>query len=165
MDEQPDHEHRDDEYGDDRVAEALGGQTQADFNRALIEEYRATGGRLSGPVDGGSIVLVTTAGERSGRPHTVPVAGAAVDDGAVVVVASANVAPEHPQWYRNLVAEPTVTVERGSEVWTAVARTATGEERSAVIAEVVDRLPFIPEHEARATGRQIPIVVLERADG
>src|SRR5438445_13661433 len=84
------------------------------FNRALIEEFRANRGQLSGRMAKSSVLLLTTIGARSGQLRTTVVGyGKAGDD--YVVIASANAAPEDPAWYRNLQANPTATLEVGAE--------------------------------------------------
>src|SRR5436190_10276998 len=79
-------------------------------NKSVIEEFRASGGRAgSGP-----LLLLTTTGARSGRPHITPLMY--LEDGdRLAVIASKGGHPSHPDWFRNLVANPTVTVELESE--------------------------------------------------
>ncbi len=89
------------------------------FNLNVIEEFRANGGRVGGPFEGGDLLLLTTTGARSGRPHTVPL-GYVRAEGLILVVASAAGAPEHPQWYRNLLAHPVVRVELGTEAFDVI---------------------------------------------
>ena len=142
--------------------EATGMPTDvAAFNRAVVADLRANGGTCTlGPLSGSPLVVLTTRGRRSGRTHETPMAYAELED-ALVVVASNAAAPQHPDWFRNLQAEPTVTVEAAGERWTTTARVAGGDEREEVVAAVVDRLPFIPQHQAQVE-REIPIVLLER---
>jgi deazaflavin-dependent oxidoreductase (nitroreductase family) len=129
------------------------------FNRRVIEEHRATGGRLSGPMAGRKLMLLTTTGARTGQPRTA-VLGYGVDGDRCVVLASNNGAAEHPAWYRNLVADPRVTVEVGGDRFEARARTASGEERTRLAALI----PWFESQQA-LTSREIPIVALERAAG
>lgn len=126
------------------------------FNRKIVEEFRANRGELSGPMAGRRLMLLTTTGARSGEPRTV-VLGFGKDSDRYVVVASGNGAPQHPLWYRNLVAKPTVTVEVGPEKFTARARTARPEERQ----RFTPLVPYV-ETEQKKTTREIPLVVLER---
>src|SRR5690348_9284615 len=91
--------------------------------------YRRTGGRLAGRVGRTPVLLLTTTGRKSGARHTVPL-GYFDDDGVRYVVASNGGAPRDPAWYLNLVAHPEVGVQLGPEVYAAVARPATGEERT-----------------------------------
>src|SRR6185437_6874432 len=91
--------------------------------------YRRTGGRLGGRVGRTPVLLLTTTGRKSGARHTVPL-GYFDDDGVRYVVASNGGAPRHPAWYFNLVAHPEVRVQVGAAVYEAMARPATGEERT-----------------------------------
>jgi deazaflavin-dependent oxidoreductase (nitroreductase family) len=125
------------------------------FNKKIIEEFRANGGKLSGPMAGRELMLLTTTGARSGEPRTV-VLGFRPSGSSFVVIASANGAPRDPAWYRNLFANPDVTVEVGSRKLRMRARTTEGEER-----EAMARLIPYYEQEKRKTSRTIPVVVLE----
>lgn len=126
------------------------------FNRSLIQEFRTTGGKLSGPMAGRSLLLLTTTGARSRQPRTV-VLGYGRDGDRFVVIASDNAAPAHPAWYHNLLAEPTATVEIGPEKLEARARTARPDERE----RLTEFVPYLRSQQA-LTSREIPIVVLER---
>ncbi|MFD9067895.1 nitroreductase/quinone reductase family protein [Kitasatospora purpeofusca] len=130
------------------------------FNQAVVEEFRARGGRVGGPFEGGDLLLLTTVGERSGREHTVPL-GFVRTDGLLLVVASAAGAPEHPQWYRNLLARPLVRVELGTEVFDATAVPAEGDRRERLFEAVVRSAPGYGDYQ-RHTARRLPVVVLER---
>ncbi|MCX4689021.1 nitroreductase/quinone reductase family protein [Kitasatospora purpeofusca] len=130
------------------------------FDQAVVEEFRARGGRVGGPFEGGDLLLLTTVGERSGREHTVPL-GFVRTDGLLLVVASAAGAPEHPQWYRNLLARPLVRVELGTEVFDATAVPAEGDRRERLFEAVVRSAPGYGDYQ-RHTTRLLPVVVLER---
>ncbi len=80
------------------------------FNRAIVQEWRANAGRLSGPMAGRNLILLTTTGARSGQPGTV-VLGFGRNGDNLVAIASNNGAPAHPAWYLNLLADPVATVE------------------------------------------------------
>ncbi len=129
------------------------------FNQAVVEEFRARGGRVGGPFEGGDLLLLTTVGERSGREHTVPL-GFVRTKGLLLVVASAAGAPEHPQWYRNLLARPLVRVELGTEVFDATAVPAEGDQRERLFEAVVRSAPGYGDYQ-RHTARLLPVVVLE----
>ncbi|CAN3984095.1 nitroreductase/quinone reductase family protein [Kitasatospora purpeofusca] len=129
------------------------------FNQAVVEEFRARGGRVGGPFEGGDLLLLTTVGERSGREHTVPL-GFVRTEGLLLVVASAAGAPEHPQWYRNLLARPLVRVELGTEVFDATAVPAEGDRRERLFEAVVRSAPGYGDYQ-RHTARLLPVVVLE----
>jgi deazaflavin-dependent oxidoreductase (nitroreductase family) len=125
------------------------------FNRKVIEDFRATGGQMTGPMAGRQIMLLTTTGARTGQPRTT-VIGYRPSEDVYVVIASANGAPSDPAWYRNLIANPQATAEVGDKKVDVRARTAEGEERERLGA-LIDYLPG----EQKKTARPIPVVVLE----
>lgn len=131
------------------------------FNRALIEEYRANDGKLSGRMANSRLVLLTTTGAKSGQPHTTPL-GYGLDGERLVVIASNNAAARHPAWYYNILARPEVMVELGAERYDAQATIYEGERRAAILELVRERVPFFESQQAK-TDREIPIVILERA--
>ena len=128
------------------------------FNRALIEDWRANNGKLSGRMAGRNLILLTTTGARSGERRTA-VLGFGRHGDRIVAIASNNGAPVHPAWYRNLLAHPRATVELGPDTFEVRARTAAPEEREALGKAV----PYL-ESQQRLTEREIPIVVLERVN-
>ncbi|MFJ5137832.1 nitroreductase/quinone reductase family protein [Streptomyces sp. NPDC088707] len=138
-----------------------------DFNRQVIEEFRANGGRVGGMFEGAALLLLTTTGARSGRAHTNP--AVYVRDGARLLVFASNAGgPKHPAWFHNLSADPYVTVELGTpegtvERFGATAVVTAGEERDRLYAEQAARDPGFAAYQA-ATDRIIPVVALHRVD-
>ncbi|WP_069884172.1 nitroreductase/quinone reductase family protein [Streptomyces luteocolor] len=130
------------------------------FNQSVIDEFRANEGRVGGPFEGGDLLLLTTTGARSGKRHTTPL-GYVRDGGLLLVVGSNLGAPHHPDWYRNALAHPTVTVELGTEEFEAIAVPAEGERRDRLFRHVVAAEPGYADYQAR-TSRVLPVVVLER---
>ena len=128
-------------------------------NRRVIEEFRANEGRLGGPFEGAPMVLLHTTGARSGRERVNPLMYLP-DGDRIVVFATTGGAPDNPDWYHNLVANPAVTVEVGTETRPATARVAGPEERDALYAEQAKRYPHFAEYEEKTT-RKIPVVVLK----
>ncbi|MCX4990063.1 MULTISPECIES: nitroreductase/quinone reductase family protein [unclassified Streptomyces] len=129
------------------------------FNEQVIEEFRANGGRVGGYFEGARLILLTTVGARTGTPHTTPV-GYYPDGGErVLVIASAGGAPRHPDWFRNLVAHPRVTVEDGVFRYEAEAVVLERAERDRVFARAVEADPGWAEYQAK-TDRVIPVVAL-----
>lgn len=123
--------------------------------------YRLTGGMLGGRLVGNDMLLLTTRGRSTGRPHTVPLLY--LEDGAtLVVVASWGGRPHHPQWYRNLIADPRATVQVRSQSWPVRARTAGPEERSLWWPRIVAAYETYRSYQSR-TDRSIPVVFLEPA--
>jgi deazaflavin-dependent oxidoreductase (nitroreductase family) len=135
-------------------------QDISEYNRKLIEEFRGTRNQPAGPMPGRPLVLLTTTGAKSGRPHTTPMMYIPDGDRLLVIASNAG-APAHPDWYRNLVAHPRVTVEVGTETYDATAVVLEGAERERLWTRIVEQYPFFAEHQAKVT-RQIPVVALER---
>ena len=131
------------------------------FNETLIEEYRAHGGKLSGQLANSHILLLTTTGTRSGRPHTIPL-GYGMDGKRYVAVAANAGAPDHPDWYHNLRTHPDVVIELGSERFPARAWIAEGVERERILARQAEIVPWFTAQQEK-TARVIPVVVFERA--
>ena len=129
-----------------------------EINRKVIEQFRA-GGEIDG-MHRERLLLLTTKGARTGTDRTSPMMFHP-DGDRVVVMASNAGAPKAPDWYANLRANPTVTVERGDEAYTAVARELNGDERSRLWADITAANPFFLDHEKKAN-RQIPLVALMR---
>jgi deazaflavin-dependent oxidoreductase (nitroreductase family) len=128
-------------------------------NRRVIAQFRA-----GGPIEGmrrEGLVLLTTTGRRSGEARTTPMMFQR-DGDRVLVIASNIGAPQHPDWYLNLVADPHVTVEIGDETYPAIATPTEGADRERVWAMIKELYPFFADHE-KATTRAIPVVALTRA--
>jgi deazaflavin-dependent oxidoreductase (nitroreductase family) len=130
------------------------------FGDSHVRVYRETNGAEGYIWNGVPILLLTTKGHKSGQMRTTPLIFVRAGD-AVAIVASKGGAPEHPDWYLNLTAEPRVTVQVKADVYDAVARTATGAERQQLWDEAVKAWPQYEDYRA-ATDREIPIVVLDR---
>ncbi|MFC3573198.1 nitroreductase/quinone reductase family protein [Streptomyces yaanensis] len=129
------------------------------FNQQIIDEFRAHRGRVGGPFEGARLLLLTTTGARTGTPHTTPV-GYYPDGGdRVLVIASAGGSPQHPDWFRNLVANPQVTVETGVFTYEATAVVLDRAARDRAFARAVESDPGWAEYQAR-TDRVIPVVAL-----
>jgi deazaflavin-dependent oxidoreductase (nitroreductase family) len=126
-----------------------------EHNRQLIAQFRADGGASMG---NRPLVLLTTVGRKTGMPRTTPMMFVR-DDERIFVVASNAGAPEDPQWYRNLIADPFVTVELPGEEFEARATPLDGGDYDRTWAMIKERFPFFAEHDQRA-GRRIPVVEL-----
>ncbi|WP_030172454.1 nitroreductase/quinone reductase family protein [Spirillospora albida] len=134
-----------------------------EFDQQIIEEFRANGGRVGGMFEGGRLLLLTTTGARSGKPHTTPLGYLPDEGGRVLVIASAGGSPKHPAWYHNLVANPRATVETGPFAYQAAATVLSGDERDRVFARAAEADPGWAEYEERS-GRVLPVVALAAAD-
>ena len=136
--------------------------TPMDWNKAIIEEFRANAGKVAGPFEGKTLLLLHTVGARSGREHVNPVAY--VRDGdRYVIVASKGGAPAHPAWYHNLLAHPRVTVEVGVDQFRVTASVASEPERSLLYDKMIVMMPVFAEYRQKTT-RVIPVIILRRED-
>ena len=130
--------------------------------------YRASKGRVLGHLANMDVLLLTTTGARSGLERNTaltyfqPSAEAVGGAGRYVVIGSFLGEPRDPGWVHNLRAKPEATLQVGAEVFAASAREARGDERERIWRELVAIAPDYRAYEGR-TGREIPVVVLERA--
>ncbi len=126
----------------------------------VIDEFRANGGVVGGRFAGRPLLILNTIGAKSREPRSHALMyGEDGDD--LFIIASKGGAPEHPAWYHNLVANPTVTIELGTETFAAEATPAEGAERDRLFAKMVDAWPFFGEYQRRVE-RQIPVVKIRR---
>ncbi len=133
-----------------------------DWNKMTIEEFRANSGKVGGMFAGRTLLLLHTIGAKSGQPHINPVAY--VKDGdRFVIIASKGGAPTHPDWYYNLVAHPTVTVEVGTEQFQVHATVTAEPDRTRLYKLMVDMMPSFAEYEQKTT-RKIPVFILTRVE-
>jgi deazaflavin-dependent oxidoreductase (nitroreductase family) len=131
-----------------------------DFNRAIIDEFRANEGSVGGPFEGAPVLLLTSTGARSGERRTTPVMY--LPDGErMVIFASKGGAPTNPAWFHNLRANPAATVEVGPETVDVNAVITSGEERERLFARQSELYPQFADY-AQKTTREIPVVALER---
>ena len=130
-----------------------------EFNKGVISEFRANGGVVGGAFAGAPMILVNHLGARSRTEYTAPLVYTRDGDN-YIVIASKGGAPEDPQWFRNLVANPDITVEVGTETIPVRARVAEGDERARLFRAQADAMPNFDDY-AKATNREIPVVVLE----
>ena len=130
------------------------------FNQAIIDEFRANDGKVSGAFANAPLLLLTTTGAKSGQQRTSPVVYT-TDGDRLVIIASYAGRPVNPAWFRNLVANPEVTVEIPGETFAARAVVASGEYRDRLYAAQAALMPAFDEYQAKTT-RQIPVVTLER---
>src|SRR5262245_56400745 len=131
-----------------------------EMNRTVIDEFRATGGKAGGVFTGKPLVLVHHIGAKSGKERIAPLVPLLEDD-RIFIFASKGGSDKNPDWYGNLVANPKVTVEFGTETFPATARTLTGDERDDIYAKQSAVEPQFGEYQ-RMTTRVIPVVELVR---
>jgi deazaflavin-dependent oxidoreductase (nitroreductase family) len=136
----------------------------SDFNRGVMADLRANGGRATtGPFAGRELLILTTEGAKTGKKSENPLAFSE-DDGRYVVIASKGGAPMHPAWYHNVLANHHVEVEVRGETFPARASTLTeGEDYERLYKNQADQFPTFWDYRQK-TDRKIPVVVLDRAD-
>jgi deazaflavin-dependent oxidoreductase (nitroreductase family) len=131
----------------------------SDWNTAIIDEFRASGGNVGGNFAGAPLLLLHTTGARSGQERVNPMMYRKVGDHLAVFASKAG-APTNPDWFHNLVANPAVTAEIGTQTLPFTARVATGAERDEIWSAQKADYPGFADYETKTT-RQIPVVILE----
>ena len=135
----------------------------ADPNQQIIEEFRANGGKVGGPFEGAPMLLLHHRGAKTGTERVNPLMYQDLGDGSVAIFASKGGAPTNPDWYYNVVANPSTQIEIGTETRDVVARVAGEEDRERIWTAQKQAYPNFAEYEKTAGGRTIPVVVLDRA--
>ena len=137
----------------------------AGWVRDQVELYESSGGTQGTTLrdTGLPVVIVTNRGVRTGKQRKTPLMRVE-HDGRYAAVASQGGAPTHPGWYYNLRADPEVELQDGPDRWRMTARELTGAEREEWWQRAVAAFPPYADYQ-RKTSRQIPVFVLERADG
>ena len=130
------------------------------WNTSIINEFRDNGGKVGGQFEGATLLLLHTTGAKSGNVRVNPLVYTK-DGERFVVIASKAGAPTNPDWYYNVLANPTVTVEAGTEQFQARAIAASEPERTRLFEQMAAQMPGFAEYQ-RNTSRTIPVVVLER---
>jgi deazaflavin-dependent oxidoreductase (nitroreductase family) len=133
----------------------------SDWNQQIIDEFRANDGKVA-QFAGADMVLVHHTGAKSGTERVTPLV-ARLDGDDIIIFASKAGAPTNPDWFHNLVANPSTTIELGTDTVPVTARVAEGDERERLWSRQKEEMPGFAEYEASAGTRQIPVVVLERA--
>ena len=127
------------------------------YNATVIAEFRRNGGNVQGP---NRLLLLTTTGAKSGQPRVIPLAYSA-DGDRYIIIASKGGAPTNPDWYFNLLAHPTVTVEVGTETFQARATPAEGAEYDRLFDQHAALMPGFADYKTQTT-RKMPVIILER---
>lgn len=129
-------------------------------NLKVIEEFRNNGGQVGGGFATMPLILLHTTGAKSGEHRINPLA-CMRDGDRLLIFASKGGNPAHPDWYHNIVANPAVTVEIGTETFEADAEVLIGEERDRLYAQQGENQPVFAEYQTR-TERRIPVIALNR---
>ena len=131
-------------------------------NMKIVDEFRSNEGRVGGYFAGKTLLLLHTKGAKSQQERINPVAYTK-DGNRFVVIASKGGAPTNPDWYYNILANPQVTVEVGSEQFQVHAAIAEEPERTRLYNQMVEIMPGFDEYRRR-TRRLIPVIVLTRVN-
>ena len=132
----------------------------SDMNKRIIEEFRANDGKVGGFFANNTLLLLHTIGAKSGQERVNPLV--TFEDGdRLVVVASNGGAPSHPDWYYNVLANPLVSVEYGTEKFQAQATVISELERTRLYEQMEGKMTSFSEYKEKA-GRVIPVVTLTR---
>ena len=131
-------------------------------NERIIEEFRTNEGRVGGYFEGRTLLLLHHKGAKSGNEYINPLAYQRLSPDSVAIFASKGGAPTTPLWFHNIVADPDVTVEIGTESFPAHARVAAGEEREEIWERQKRDWTGFADYEEKTAGiREIPVVVLD----
>ena len=133
----------------------------SDWNQEIIAEFRATGGKAAAFGDA-PLVILHTIGAKSGLVREIPLV-ALVEGDTLYVFASKAGATTHPDWYFNLKANPEITVEYGTETFTANVAELAPDEAAAKLQAQADLMPQFGEYITSAAPRVIPAFSLARA--
>ena len=131
------------------------------FNTNIVDEFRANGGKVGGPFEGGTLLLLTTTGAKSGQPRLAPLAYLTIDDKMIIIGSKAG-ADTNPDWVHNLRANPQAHVEVGSTDYDVIARELPSDERDDVYSKIVEQSPVFGDYQAN-TSRVIPLFELQKA--
>ena len=132
----------------------------SEWNRQIVEEFRANDGRVGGPFEGRPLLLLHHRGARTGTLRVTPLMYQAVGAG-YAIFASKGGADTNPDWYHNLLAHPETEVEVGSETVSVTARLAAGSEYDTIWTRQKSDYPFFAEYEQQTRRDHIPVLVLE----
>lgn len=129
------------------------------WNDGVIREFRENDGRVGGDYQGATLLLLTTTGARSGKPHVVPLGALYRGD---VLYVSSFIEDRYPAWYHNAKADARVTIELGGERFAATAEVLTGEAYDEFAAWALTENPLLAEYQAKVD-KPLPLVILRRA--
>ncbi len=135
----------------------------SDYNTEIIEEFRANGGRVSGPWEGITLILIHHTGARSGTERVSPLAYSRQGDSRYAIWAANGGSPAHPNWYHNLKANPRINAEVGTQTFTVLAEELDDTARAELWPKLVAQYPQLDDAQAKTT-RQIPVFMLTRQD-
>jgi len=136
-------------------------ETMKAFNTNIVDEFRTNGGKVGGPFEGATLLLLTSTGAKSGQPRLAPLAYLTIE-GKMIIIGSKAGADTNPDWVHNLRANPRAHVEVGTDAYDVVARELPREERDEMYPKVVELAPGFGDYQSK-TSRVIPLFELQRA--
>lgn len=133
----------------------------SEWNKGIIEEFRANEGSLGGGFEGRPVLLLHHQGAKSGTDRVSPLMYQDVDGGYAVFASKAG-ADTNPDWFHNIKANPVTRVEIGSVIVEVKARVAEGDEQDRIWAKQKQDYPQFADYEEKTSRSQIPVIVLEK---
>lgn len=130
------------------------------WNDQIIAEFRANAGKVGGPFEGATLLLLHTTGAKTGKTRINPLVVFDID-GTMTIVGSYAGADHDPAWLHNLRAHPRAHIEIGTDAYDVEAREMSTAEREAAFARIVEQAPGFGEYQAK-TDRVIPVIELRR---
>ena len=129
-----------------------------EHNQRIIDEFRSNDGKVGGRFEGKTLLLLHTIGAKSGQERINPTTY--VKDGdRYVVIASKGGAPSNPDWYYNLIANPDIKIEVGTETIPVHAEVTEEPERTRLYNKMADMMSSFNDYRQKTT-RVIPVFVL-----
>jgi deazaflavin-dependent oxidoreductase (nitroreductase family) len=134
-------------------------ETMKAFNKSIVDEFRANGGKVGGPFEGATLLLLTTTGAKSGQPRLAPLAYLTIDQKMIIIGSKAG-ANTNPDWVHNLRANPRAHIEVGTDSYDVTGRELPPGERDEMYPKVVALAPGFGEYQDK-TSRIIPLFELQ----
>jgi len=143
------------------MTEAPDAETMKAFNKNIVDEFRANSGKVGGPFEGATLLLLISTGAKSGQPRLAPLAYLTIGQMMVIIGSKAG-ADTNPDWVHNLRANPRAHVEVGTEAYDVTARELAPAERDEVFLKITAVAPGFGDYQSK-TSRVIPLFELQRA--
>jgi deazaflavin-dependent oxidoreductase (nitroreductase family) len=142
------------------MSEIPDADSMREFNKNLIDEFRANGGRVGGQFADANLLLLTTTGAKSGQARLAPLAYLTID-GKTIIIGSKAGADTNPDWVHNLRADPRAHIEVGTDSYDVNARELPRAERDDIFEKIVSVAPGFGEYQSK-TSRVIPLFELQK---
>jgi deazaflavin-dependent oxidoreductase (nitroreductase family) len=142
------------------MTETFDADAMKEFNKSIVDEFHANEGKVGGPFEGATLLLLTSTGAKSGRPRLAPLAYLTIDQKMIIIGSKAG-ADTNPDWVHNLRAHPRAHVEVGTDAYDVTARELPPEERDEVFAKVVAAAAGFGDYQEQ-TSRVIPLFELQK---